>query len=134
MKPEQVDSIAQGRVWIGQAAKSIGLVDELGGFNRAVAVAKELAKLDQNSRVRLVEYPKRTTFFDALFGEDDDEESAWAKLYRQLKNSIKGEIWTEILGQSELTESAKRQIRYLENMLNANFKLWAQMSHEIVIK
>jgi len=134
MKPEQVDSIAQGRVWIGQAAKSIGLVDELGGFNRAVAVAKELAKLDQNSRVRLVEYPKRTTFFDALFGEDDDEESAWAKLYRQLKNSIKGEIWTEILGQSELTESAKRQIRYLENMLNANFKLWAQMSREIVIK
>jgi protease-4 len=134
MKPEQVDSIAQGRVWVGQAAKSIGLVDELGGFNRAVAVAKELAKLDQNSPVRLVEYPKRTTFFDTLFSEGDDEEGALAKLYRQLKSEIKDEIWTEILGQSELTESAKRQIRCLENMLNANFKLWAQMPREIIIK
>ncbi len=134
MKPEQVDSIAQGRVWVGQTAKSIGLVDELGGFNRAVAVAKELAKLDQNSRVRLVEYPKRTTFFDTLFGEGDDEEGAVATLYRQLKSEIKDEIWTEILGQSELTESAKRQIRCLENMLNADFKLWAQMPREIIIK
>lgn len=134
MKPEQVDSIAQGHVWIGQAAKAIGLVDELGGFNRAVAVAKELAKIDPNSRVELVEYPKRTTFFDTLFGEDDDEEEALAKLYRQLKSDIKNEIWAEILGQNDLIESAKRQIHYLENMLNANFKLWAQMPREIVIK
>lgn len=45
--PEQVDEIAQGRVWIGSDAKNIGLVDELGDFDNAVEKAAELAKLDK---------------------------------------------------------------------------------------
>ncbi len=45
--PEQVDSIAQGRVWIGSDAKNNGLVDELGDFDDAVKKAAELAKLDK---------------------------------------------------------------------------------------
>ncbi len=38
-KPEQIDSLAQGRVWTGRQAKENGLVDELGGLDRAIAVA-----------------------------------------------------------------------------------------------
>ncbi|QJR82428.1 signal peptide peptidase SppA [Alteromonas pelagimontana] len=46
MTPEQVDKIAQGRVWIGSTALELGLVDELGDLNDAVVAAAELAELD----------------------------------------------------------------------------------------
>ena len=38
--PEKIDALAQGRVWTGRQAKEIGLVDELGGLDRALAIAK----------------------------------------------------------------------------------------------
>ncbi|MCP4991657.1 MAG: signal peptide peptidase SppA [Colwellia sp.] len=47
MTLEQVDAIAQGRVWSGKKAKEIGLVDELGSLTDAVIAAANLAKLDQ---------------------------------------------------------------------------------------
>lgn len=43
---EQVNTIAQGRVWTGKEAKENGLVDELGGLEKAIQVAADLAKLD----------------------------------------------------------------------------------------
>ena len=42
--PERIDAIGQGRVWTGRQAKQIGLVDELGGLDRAVALAKQRAQ------------------------------------------------------------------------------------------
>ena len=42
--PERIDAVGQGRVWTGQQAKEIGLVDELGGLDRALALAKQRAK------------------------------------------------------------------------------------------
>jgi len=45
MTPEQVDLIAQGRVWSGSKAKELGLVDELGGLNEAIVAAANLANL-----------------------------------------------------------------------------------------
>ena len=50
--PEQIDAIAQGRVWTGQQAKELGLVDELGGLERALALAKERAKIAADERGR----------------------------------------------------------------------------------
>ena len=47
MSPEEVDHIAQGRVWIGTTAKEIGLVDELGYLPDAIKAAADLAKLDK---------------------------------------------------------------------------------------
>lgn len=55
MTKEQVDSIGQGRVWTGLDAKKIGLVDEIGGIDEAIAIAKDLAKLEDYN---LVDYPK----------------------------------------------------------------------------
>ncbi len=52
---EAVDQIAQGRVWTGQQALELGLVDQLGGLNDAIQVAAELAEIDQYR----VEYPSR---------------------------------------------------------------------------
>ena len=64
--PQQIDEIAQGRVWTGQQAKAHGLVDELGGLDRAVAVAKARAKIAADSDVQLVPFPPRKTFFEVI--------------------------------------------------------------------
>jgi protease-4 len=52
---EQVDAVAQGRVWAGAEAQDLGLVDELGGFDRAVELAVELAGLDGDFTI---DYPE----------------------------------------------------------------------------
>jgi protease-4 len=64
--PEKIDALAQGRVWTGRQAKQNGLVDELGGLDRAVAVAKQRAKIAADSDVELVVYPPRRSFYELL--------------------------------------------------------------------
>jgi protease-4 len=64
--PEKIDAIARGRVWTGQQARDLGLVDELGGLNRAIALAKEHAKLDAAAPVSLVIYPQKRSIVDLV--------------------------------------------------------------------
>jgi protease IV len=64
--PEKIDAIAQGRVWTGRQGKQNGLVDELGGLDRAVAIAKQRAKIAADSDVELVVYPPRKSFYELL--------------------------------------------------------------------
>ncbi|HKB09041.1 MAG TPA: signal peptide peptidase SppA [Vicinamibacterales bacterium] len=64
--PEKIDAIAQGRVWTGRQAKQNGLVDELGGLERAVSIAKQRAKIAADSEVELVVYPPRKSFYELL--------------------------------------------------------------------
>jgi len=52
---EALQEVAQGRVWSGKRALTIGLVDAVGGINRAIALAKEAAEIDSNEKVRLLE-------------------------------------------------------------------------------
>ena len=67
MEPQDVDAVAQGRVWTGAQALEIGLVDELGGLERAVALAKEKADIPEDTEVRLQIYPEAGTFFELLW-------------------------------------------------------------------
>ncbi|KAJ9568317.1 hypothetical protein OSB04_004283 [Centaurea solstitialis] len=55
MSVDKMEEIAQGRVWTGNDAASRGLVDAIGGFSRAVAIAKQKANIPQNKQVTLVE-------------------------------------------------------------------------------
>jgi protease IV len=64
--PEKIDAIAQGRVWTGQQAKQIGLVDELGGLERALALAKEHAKIGKDTEVELVIFPPKRSLYESL--------------------------------------------------------------------
>ena len=66
MRPEQIDAVAQGRVWTGRQAREHGLVDALGGLDRAVAIAKERAGIAADEDVELVTYPPRRTLYEAL--------------------------------------------------------------------
>ncbi|MCL4151449.1 UNVERIFIED_CONTAM: hypothetical protein GTU68_043519 [Idotea baltica] len=61
---EEVDKIAQGRVWSGAEAKKIGLIDEFGGLDQAVVYAAEKAELGDDYRLELL--PKTKDPFDAL--------------------------------------------------------------------
>jgi protease-4 len=64
--PEKIDAIAQGRVWTGRQAKQHQLVDELGGLDRAVAIAKQRAKIPADTEVEVVVYPGRKSFYEIL--------------------------------------------------------------------
>lgn len=64
MKKEEVDKIGQGRVWTGIRAKRLGLVDELGDLNTAIAKACKLAKVD--SKTATVSYPSPSSWFETL--------------------------------------------------------------------
>ena len=64
--PERIDAVAQGRVWTGKQAKQLGLVDELGGLERALALAKQHAKLAPDSEVELVLYPARKSIYELV--------------------------------------------------------------------
>lgn len=62
---EYIDSIGQGRVWSGERALKLGLVDKLGGLQDAIDCAARMAK---TSDYRLREYPEAKNFFDLLLG------------------------------------------------------------------
>ncbi|HWP86224.1 MAG TPA: signal peptide peptidase SppA [Terriglobia bacterium] len=66
MTAEEVEAVAQGRVWTGAQAQANGLVDELGGFPRALALLKEKAGIPPEERVQLVEFPPRKTLWELL--------------------------------------------------------------------
>jgi protease-4 len=64
--PERIDAVAQGRVWTGRQAVELELVDELGGLETALQLAKQRAKLDPAKDVELVVYPPKRTVYDLL--------------------------------------------------------------------
>lgn len=66
MKQDDIKKIGEGRVWTGIHAKQLGLVDELGGLDLAIAKAKKLAKLDEAS---VMNYPAKTTILEQLMEE-----------------------------------------------------------------
>jgi protease-4 len=64
--PEDVQKIAQGRVWTGARAKELGLVDEIGGLDAALAEARRRARLDADAPLEI--YPPSPTLHDILAG------------------------------------------------------------------
>lgn len=70
MKQANVDSIGQGRVWSGVEAKNIGLIDEFGGLNDAIAAAAKMANI---SKYRTIELPKQKDPFTEILSELGNE-------------------------------------------------------------
>ena len=66
MTKEEVDAIGQGRVWVGNDALEIGLVDEIGGLTKAIKIAKEMAEL---KNYEIENYPKRKDPFEQFIEE-----------------------------------------------------------------
>ncbi len=66
MTPERLDRVAQGRVWTGRQARELKLVDELGGLETAVGLARQKAGIPASASVDLVVYPPRRTLYDLI--------------------------------------------------------------------
>lgn len=96
MSVEAIKKIAEGRVWTGAAAKELGLVDELGGLDRALEIAAQKAEVDTYS---IVNYPGKSSVFSSLLEKGKDsyieaqmDESLgeyynYIKLVQHLKNA-----------------------------------------------
>lgn len=100
--PQYIDSIAQGRVWTGGQAKERGLVDEFGGLDRAIDVAKELAKIPANKGVERVIFPYPTTFLQQLLSGSGENSNTKLEQQRMVYAS--------------LPEDARRALRFMALM------------------
>lgn len=87
MSREAVDAIARGRVWTGAQALDNGLVDELGGFERAVAAARELAGIGAEERVELVDFPKLRPWWQEMVQQRYEDEAAARALMAELEHA-----------------------------------------------
>ena len=69
---DQIDPIAQGRVWMGSQARQNGLVDNLGGLDQAIALVRQRAHLSAAGETNLVMYPPRRSLLDVLASSSTD--------------------------------------------------------------
>jgi protease-4 len=72
---DQIHEVAQGRVWLGAQAQRNGLVDEIGGFDKAIEIAKREAGLNEDDKIRLVTYPPPRRFIDVLLSRQSMAQS-----------------------------------------------------------
>lgn len=85
----EIDSIGQGRVWSGVNAKQIGLIDEFGGLEKAIEIAKTKAGI--KGEVRIIELPKKLPFFEQVLKDiqDNAETSILNKEFGPLARYVK---------------------------------------------
>lgn len=86
---EEAEKLAHGRVWTGRQAQDNGLIDELGGLDRAIELAKEEAGIDVAEEVTLVHYPKKKGLLASIMGGDSPLSAAfrWA-VYRFIHEDL----------------------------------------------
>src|ERR1700730_4893169 len=77
---DQIEPISQGRVWLGVQAKQNGLVDELGGLDRAVELIRKRANIAATDRITLVPYPGKRSVLDFLMSRSDDSAALETKM------------------------------------------------------
>ncbi len=86
---EKVLEIAKGRIWSGQDAKNLGLVDELGGYDTALKLAKKAAGVPEGDDVKIVVYPRPKTLLQSLIerqgADNSDKEAVGQTLARILQ-------------------------------------------------
>jgi protease IV len=80
MTLQRLQSLAGGRVWTGAQAKQIGLVDELGGLDKAIEIAASKAKLKPGA-YKVAVYPKAKSFVDELLSSATSESSLSERLF-----------------------------------------------------
>ncbi|MCB0530600.1 MAG: signal peptide peptidase SppA [Lewinellaceae bacterium] len=90
MTPEAVHEIAQGRVWAGEKAKSVGLVDDMGGLDRALSAAAKLAGLE---KYRTTEFPRTKTGLEQLLEKFDKSKDSDEVIRAWMLRSELGEMY-----------------------------------------
>ena len=113
MKPAEVDSVGQGRVWLATDAVKIKLVDKLGSLDDAVKKAAELAKL---SEYHTEAYPGKGSWMDQLFPSDNKGTYLDGKIQEELKTLL-GEMYEPLMELRQTVKDGNRiQARMLEDI------------------
>ncbi len=114
MTVDQVDAIAQGRVWTGLRAKEIGLVDELGDLNDAIAAAVKLAELDD---YKLRELPAMIDPFEEL-----------------LKGLTGDDVEARLLAKAGLPMRYIQPLQDAKRMVESNERVYARLPYHMVFE
>lgn len=95
MKPAEVDSIGQGRVWLASDALKIKLVDKIGSLDDAVKKAAELAKLEE---YHTASYPGKTSWIDQLMSASNDNKGSYldSRLQAEFKTLL-GDLYEPLM-------------------------------------
>jgi protease IV len=78
---DKVLQIAKGRIWSGQDAKNLGLIDELGGYDTALKLAKKAAGIPESEEIKIVVFPKKKSLLQSILqreGPDNSEKEGTA--------------------------------------------------------
>jgi len=89
---EEINTIGQGRVWTGTQAKANGLIDEFGGLERAIDIAKSLANLPADKDVRRVVFPEPRPFLETLFGSETSAETKEQQAQAAVLDSLPADV------------------------------------------
>jgi protease-4 len=110
MSVEDIEKIAEGRVWTGSTAKELGLVDELGGLNKALEIAAQKAEVEAYS---VINYPSQNDLLSSFLNEGKND-------------YINGKI-KEVLGESY------DYIKFVENLKDQD-RIQARMPFDLRIQ
>ena len=112
MKPAEVDSIAQGRVWLATDALKIKLVDKLGSLDDAVKKAAELAKVKE---YHTVAYPNEGSWFERFLPNEENKGSYLDSQIQQEFKALLGDLYEPLM---EIRQTLKGNSRMQARMLD----------------
>ncbi len=113
--PQQVDAIAQGRVWAGGPARQLGLVDSFGGLDEAVAKAAELANLGDERGVTYLERPLSwQAQFAQLLRNDNEDSGGSPDAFASLRGQPEAELLAALTDARSILNGPTIQVRCLE--------------------
>jgi protease IV len=92
-KAEEIAPLAEGRVWLGSQARAHGLVDELGGLDKAIELVKQKAHIPPQEKITLVLYPARRSILERLLGKSS--ENLLDARVRTLWKEAHAALWTQ---------------------------------------
>ena len=111
MKPAEVDSIAQGRVWLASDAQKIKLVDKLGSLDDAVKKAAELAKVKE---YHTAAYPNEGSWFERFMPKENKGSYLDSQLQKEFK-ALLGDLYEPLM---EIRQTMKGSSRMQARMLD----------------
>ena len=114
MKPAEVDSIAQGRVWLATDAQKIKLVDKLGSLDDAVKKAAELAKAKE---YHTVAYPNEGSWFERFMPNEENKGSYLDSRIQQEFKALLGDLYEPLMEIRQTMKGSSRiQARILDDV------------------
>jgi protease-4 len=85
---DRLKELAMGRVWTGRQAVENGLIDELGGLEKAIAAAKDLAGIPEDEQVTIVHYPEKKGLLDMIAGGGGGKVALRWVLYKFIREDL----------------------------------------------